>query len=212
MGSSGTSGRWSRRSNPVWWLFYKLHALIVGGVRALAALFARTVGRFLLAVWLLVHEEVRRYIGLAVWGVVLVLLGRATLNYIPAGEVGAFGIQADVRTPLLLVNLGLLGIWAAAVKRAIRLTRHNSLLRVQQRKEFRELRADVKGARQDMGSWMARATRNTPARKVFRSNREDIAKEQERAAKAAAEAEERAAQEAFLDSLPPDHDPYVRSR
>lgn len=186
------------------WLVYKIHELVVAAVWGLARLLGRSVGRFLLAVWLLLNEEVRRYIGLAVWGVVIVGAGKGTLNYVPAGT----------REPLLLVVLLLLGIWALAVRRAVRITKDNNLVKVQQRKAFRDLRADVQGTRRDMLAGLARRTRGTPAGGVFRSNREATRQQAADAEQARLEADAARAARAERDRenehLGAEHDPFVK--
>lgn len=174
------------------WLFYKLHELVVAAVWGLARLLGRSVGRFLLAVWLLLNEEVRRYFGLAVWGVLIVLAGKGTLNYAPAGT----------KEPLLLSVLLLLGIWALAVRRAVRITKENNLIKVQNRKAFRDLRADVQGTRRDMLEGLARATRGRRVGLLFGSNRQRNADEQAAAEAAAAQvAREQAAEVAWEQAV-----------
>lgn len=168
------------------WLFLKLHATVVwivwGGLR----LAGRSVWSFVLAVLALLGEEVRRYGGLAVWGVLIVGAGKLALHA-PAGT----------RQPLLLTVLLLLGIWALAVRRAAHLTRENNLFKVRQRQAFRELKGDVQQLRigQRIIEGTATRTRGTRAGRMFKANRDADAQAEAdaRAAEAQAEAERRQA-------------------
>jgi hypothetical protein len=180
-----------------------IHNLIYRLVFALVRWIMGSIWRWLLVVYALLHEEVRRYLGLALSGTLIVLFGKATLNYAPP----------PAKRWLVLVCLVMLVIWAMAVRRGIRYTRHNSLLRVRNRQAMRDLAANVEGTRRQVTEGLARRTRRGPGGRLFKANRDADAAEAARAeaeqrAADAAEAE-RMARDAHLDSLPPDHDPYA---
>jgi hypothetical protein len=133
----------------------------------------------LVVAWL--GEEFRRWAGLAVSGVVLVLAGRAVLNYAPP----------EVKRPLVLTVLVLLGIWALAVIRAARYTRfliRANLQPVRTRQTFRNLFGEVRGLGgrvETLRDGLGRRARGTPIEGAWRSNRQRRADEQA-AAEAAA--------------------------
>ena len=155
------------------WLFLKIHTAVVWVVVRVARLVGRALWSFIVAVLALLGEEFRRWAGLAVWCVLLVAFGKLALA-MPDG----------VRRPLLLTDLLLLGIWALAVRRAARITRHNNLVKVRQRRAFKELADDVKGVRGGLIEGMARRTQDHPVGRVFGSNRRRSARqEQQRQAK-----------------------------
>jgi hypothetical protein len=146
----------------------------------------------LVLAWL--GEEFRRWAGLAASGALLVLAGKAVLNYAPP----------EVKKPLLLALLALLGIWALAVIRAARYTRfliRANLQPVRTRQTFKrlfgkqaELGKQIQATRADIGRGMARRARGTPLEGWWGSNREDRAREAAQAEAAAVQAEaERAA-------------------
>src|SRR5215216_4731871 len=64
----------------------------------------------------LLGEETQRYVGLAVTGLLLVAAGKATLAWAPP----------SIKKQLVLAELVMLCIWAFAVRRAIRYTRHTN--------------------------------------------------------------------------------------
>jgi signal transduction histidine kinase len=138
----------------------------------------------LVVAWL--GEEFRRWAGLAVSGVVLVLAGKAVLNYAPA----------DLKRPLVLTVLVLLGIWALAVARAARYTRfliRSNLQPVRTRQTFRHLFGEVRGLGgrvETLRDGLGRRARGTPIEGAWRSNRQRRADEQA-AAEAAAIRDER---------------------
>jgi len=138
----------------------RLHGLLFQGCLWLLRQPFRGLWAFFLAVLALLGEEFRRWAGLAVSGVLIVLAGKATLNYAPA----------DAKQPLVLVVLALLAIWALAVWRAARVSRANNLVRVRQRQAFRDLAKEVKGGRRDVLEGMARATQRRRVGLVFPSN------------------------------------------
>jgi hypothetical protein len=166
----------------VGWLHAGLLRLLLWAARFLGRSLWNTVGAFLA----LLGEEVRRYLGLALWAVVIWLAGKATMNYAPPGT----------KTPLVLVILGLVVIWGLAVVRAVRFTRHNNLIRVRQRQYFRELRGEVSqvGERvtDALGSardGLAKRAKGTPAEGLFWANRDEKAKAEADAHAAAEQAE-----------------------
>jgi hypothetical protein len=180
-----------------------VHNLVYRLVFALVRLIVGTIWRWMLVVYALLHEEVRRYLGLALSGTLIVLFGKATLNYAPP----------PAKRWLVLACLVMLAVWAMAVRRGIRYTRHNSLMRVRNRQAIRDLAANVEGTRRQVTEGLARRAQGTRAARLFKAHRDTDAAEaaraeQEQRAADAAEAE-RVARDAHLDSLPPDHDPYA---
>lgn len=180
-----------------------LHALLFRVVFWALRLPFRALWATLVAILALLGEEVRRYLGLAMMGLLVFLFGKATLNFAPD----------SVKLPLVLVTLALVCIWALAVVRAIRFTLGTNLRAVRQRMYFRELAGQVGqlGDRWDGAvEAMATRTRGTRAGRLFPRNRE--ADEQAAREAEAIAARERAAadHEEWLDNLPPDHDPYAR--
>jgi hypothetical protein len=142
----------------------------------------------LVVAWL--GEEFRRWAGLAVSGAVLVLAGRAVLNYAPP----------EVKRPLALTVLVLLGIWALAVARTARYTRfliRSNLQPVRTRQTFKRLFGKVgevggrlETIRGEVVGGVARRTRNTRFGGMFKDNR-DAARRREQQAHAAREQAER---------------------
>jgi hypothetical protein len=138
----------------------------------------------LVVAWL--GEEFRRWAGLAVSGVVLVLAGKAVLNYAPP----------QVKQPLALTVLVLLGIWALAVARTARYTRfliRSNLQPVRTRQTFKRLFGKVgevggrlETIRGEVVGGAARRTRDTRFGGVFKANR-DAAQRREEEAHAARE-------------------------
>jgi len=125
----------------------------------------------LAAVLSLLNEEIRRYLGLLLWGVVIFLAGKATLNYAPDG----------MKLPLVLTALGLECIWGLAVLRSIRFTRRNNLYRQRQQRFFRELRGEVGqlgGRVETLRADLGRRARGTPFEGMWQSNRDHRADEQ----------------------------------
>lgn len=162
------------------WLVYKLHALAIAAAWWLLRLAGRSVWSFVLAVIALLGVEFRRWAGLAVWGVLIVLAGKLALHA-PMG-----------RQPLLLTVLLVLGLWALAVRRAAHVTRENNLVKVRQQQAFRELRGDVKDVRRSVGDGIANVTWGTPVERLSKRNRDRgdrEAAEEARAARAEAAAE-----------------------
>jgi hypothetical protein len=137
----------------------------------------------LVVAWL--GEEFRRWAGLAVSGVVLVLAGKAVLNYAPP----------EIKQPLALMVLALLGIWALAVVRAARYTRYlirANLQPVRTRQTFRHLFGEVRGLGgrvETLRDGLGRRARGTRFEGAWRSNRADRAQEAAAAEQAAAKAE-----------------------
>jgi signal transduction histidine kinase len=136
----------------------------------------------ILGVVALVGEVLRRWAGVAVSGLLIVLAGKATLSFAPP----------DLKRPLVLALLVLVVLWALAVKRAAHLTKENNLIKVRQRQAFRELKGDVRDLRGEAIEGMARATRDTPIGGVFGSNRQRRDKEAANARAAAEQAAEQA--------------------
>jgi len=169
----------------VGWLHAGLLRLLLWAARFLGRSLWNTVG----AVLVLLGEEVRRYLGLALWALVIWLAGKATMSYAPPGT----------KTPLVLVLLGLVVIWGLAVVRAVRFTRHNNLIRVRQRQAFKELRDEVVGVggRLDtLRDGLGRRAWGTPAEGMWKGNRQRRLREQAEASAAAADAEQKRADEA----------------
>ena len=172
----------------VGWLHGALLGLLLWAARLLGRSLWNTVGALLA----LLGEEVRRYLGLTLWGVVIFLFGKAVMNFAPP----------NTKTPLVLVVLGLVVVWGLAVVRAVRFTRQNNLIRVRNRMAFKELRSEVgrvgrrlDGIRGGVVEGVARRTRGTRFGGLFRVNRDAAADEQaQRDIAAQREAEERHAE------------------
>jgi hypothetical protein len=186
----------------MWGLLAKLHGLLFRlGLWALVLPFkAMLAAGMLVVAWL--GEEFRRWAGLAVSGVVLVLAGRAVLNYAPP----------EMKRPLVLTVLVLLGIWALAVMRAARYTRYlirANLQPVRTRQTFRrlfgkqaELGEQVKGYRADVAKGIGRRARGTRFGGMFRVNRDAAAAEQAAAEAAAVrDARQRATEAAWEQAV-----------
>jgi len=202
----------------VGWLHAGLLRLLLWAARFLGRSLWNTVGAFLA----LLGEEVRRYLGLALWALVIWLAGKATMSYAPPGT----------KTPLVLVILGLVVIWGLAVVRAVRFTRHNNLIRVRQRQAFKELRGEVgqvggrlDNLRREIVGGVAKRARGTPFEGAWRSNRDakakaeqeardaaERAKRQRRAAEKQAAERRRAKEEhdRWAEEAQFDHDPFQR--
>lgn len=155
------------------------------------------------AMLLLLGEEFQRYTGLVVAGLLILLAGKAVLNYAPAGT----------KEPLVMTVLVLVCIWALAVRRAVHFTMHNNLFRVRQRMAIQNLFGQLGEVRERLGGRVAQAIRGTPAGRVFSSNREVDAQAVRDAQAAEARAErarrEADAEEHRLDELAVlEPDPY----
>jgi len=174
-----------------------LHGLLFRLVLWVCKLPLMALWSTLLAVVALLGEEMRRYLGLAVMGAMIWLVGKGILNFAPD----------SMKLPLVLTELALVCIWGLAVLRAIKFTLGTSLRAVRQRMWFRELRGDVRDVRGRLKEGLASATRDTPISGVFRDNRDRS--EQARQAEAAAAAE-READDARRDELADlEPDPYT---
>lgn len=176
-----------------------LHALLFRVVFWALRLPFRALWATLVAIVALLGEEVRRYLGLGMMGLLVFLFGKATLNFAPD----------SVKLPLVLVTLALVCLWALAVVRAVRFTLGTNLRAVRQRMYFRELAGQVGqlGARWDGAvEAMANRTRGTRTGRVFRSNREADAAAAEQAAREQRAAEADEARRDELAALEPD--PY----
>lgn len=161
-----------------------LHGLLFRLVLRLLTIPFRAIWAAVLLVLAMLGEEVRRWAGIVVSGLLVVGAGKAVLTFAPA----------PTRMPLSLAVLLLLCIWALAVRRAAWYSAHNNLRGVRQRRAFRELSGEVSDVRQRLPEMMARATWGTPAQGAFRSNRQRVHREAEqeaRARDAAAEEERR---------------------
>lgn len=166
-------------------LLAKLHALLFRGCLWLLRLPFKALWAGFLAILMLLGEEFRRWAGIAMSGLLIVVMGKVTLNYAPP----------TMGRPIALAVLAFLALWALAVRRAIHLTRANNLFRVRNRKAFRDLFGEVRGTRRDMTEGLARATRGRRVGLVFGSNRRDRAAERE----AAEQAAEREARRTFTE-------------
>jgi hypothetical protein len=164
-----------------------LHALLLRGCLWALKLPLKALWALLLSILALLGEEFRRWAGIAMAGLLIVVAGKVTLGVAPEA----------VKRPIVLAVLAMLALWALSVRRAAQLTRQNNLMRVRQRQAFRELHRDVRGMggqvgrlRGELVAGAARRAKGTRAEVLFPSNRED------RARRAAAEqaARERAAQ------------------
>lgn len=198
----------------VGWLHAALLRLVIWLVRQVGKSLWFTVG----AVLALLGEEIRRYLGLALWGVVIWLAGKATMSYAPEAA----------KLPLVLTILALVVIWGLAVLRSARFTMHNNLRRVRERKFFRELKGEVGqlGGRLDnFREGLGRRARGTPAEGIWKSNREDRARERAEAQEAAdrataeraeaerqarAEVRAKAARDRELERMGAEHDPFAK--
>lgn len=146
----------------------------------------------LVLAWL--GEEFRRYLGLAVSGAVLVVAGKALLNYAPP----------DVKRPLALTLLLLLLLWLLAVARAVRYTHfliRANLQPVRTRQTFRNLF----GKQEEIGKQvqgLGRRAYGTPIGGVWKGNRQRRDRERAEAEAAAAQAaQERAEQAAWQEAV-----------
>lgn len=166
----------------VGWLHAQLFRLCLWLLRQAGRSLWYTVG----AVLALLGEEARRYTGLALWGVVILLAGRAVLNYAPE----------PVKLPLVLTVLALVVVWGLAVLRSLRFTRRNNLQAVRQRRFFRELRGEVGQLGTTVRAGLGRRARGTPIEGFWKSNREDRDREAAEAEAAAAQAERERAEAA----------------
>jgi hypothetical protein len=179
-----------------------VHNLVYRAIWGLGRWILTAIWRWMLVVYALLHEEVRRYLGLALSGTLIVLFGKATLNYAPP----------PAKRWLVLVCLVMLAVWAMAVRRGIRYTRHNNLMRVRQRAAIQNMAADVASTRRQVTEGLARRTQGSRTGRLFKANRDADAAEAARAEAeqqaADAAAAEQSARDAYLESLPPDHDPF----
>lgn len=159
----------------------------------------RALWATVLAIVALLGEEVRRWLGLLLMGLMIYLAGKATIGVAPD----------SIKLPLVLVVLALVCIWALAVLRAVRFTLGNNLRAVRQRMYFRELKGEVGqlGARWDGAvEKMAARTQGSRAGRLFKDNRDadDLAAERAERERRRVEAEEARRNEAA--DLEPD--PY----
>jgi hypothetical protein len=172
-----------------------VHSLLFRLLLWLLSLPVKAVWTTVRAVLALLGEEFQRWAGLIVSGLLVFLAGKAALNYGPP----------SIKKQLVLGTLALVVMWVYALKRSIAYTRHNNLRAVRQRQWFRQ----VAGMEQRLGERFrdgaARTARGTPMEGMFRSNREERAREEEREAaaaeQAAAEREAAMEQERQLDDL-----------
>lgn len=175
-------------------LLARLHGLLFRLVLWLVRLPLAALWALLLSVLALLGEEVRRWVGIAMAGLLIVVMGKVTLGAAPA----------SIRTPVVLAVLAMLSLWALTLRRAARITMANNLVKVRQRQSFRELRGEVGqlgGRLEGLRGGVARRAKGTRAEVLFPSNREDRAKQaaaeqaaQERAAAEAAEVARRMAE------------------
>ena len=161
------------------WVHNLVYRLVFGLVRLTLSL----VWRWVLVVVALLSEEVRRYAGLALSGAIIVLMGKLFL-VVPVPE--------PVRRWLVLSLLVVLAIWAMAVRRAVRYTRHNNLYRMRQKKSVRDLHEKVGDIQGRVNEGLARRARGTPLEGAWSANRSARAEEQAAAQRAAERAEEKA--------------------
>jgi hypothetical protein len=163
-----------------------IHNLIYRLAFALVRLIVGSIWRWMLVVYALLHEEVRRYLGLALSGTLIVVFGKATLNYAPPPS----------KRWLVLLTLVMLAIWAMAVRRGIRFTRHNNLIRVRNRAAIQSMAADIAGTRRQVAEGLARRTQGSRTGRLFKANRDadEAANAQAVAARREAEAAHRAAE------------------
>lgn len=172
----------------MWVLLAKLHGLVFRLALWLVMMPLKSAWALILTLVALLGEEIRRWLGVLVAGLMILAVSWAALK-----------VASQQRFVLLAVLLmGM--IWLYGVVRAAELTLANRVWRVRQRQMFRELSGNVRDLRGEMVEGMARATRGKPGGGWFRSNREADAAEAERAererraaeaARVAAEAEER---------------------
>lgn len=137
------------------------------------------LGKWALVLLALLGEEFRRYAGLVLSGTVIVVMGKLIL---------ALPDMPGKRWALLVV-LGMLAVWAGALRRAARHTRHNSLLRTRNRQAMKGMAADIATVRGKVTDGLAKRAKGTPLEGAWSSNRS--AREEERAAaeRAASQAE-----------------------
>jgi len=161
-----------------------LHALLFRGVLWLLKLPLKALLAFLVAVLALLGEEVRRWLGVLMAGVMILGVSWALLK-----------VAARQQFVLLLAMLlGLL--WLRAVFVAAHMTARNRLIAVRQRQAFRELKGDVSTLRGEVVEGMARRAWGTPAEGMWKGNRQRRLREQAEADAAAADAEQKRADEA----------------
>jgi hypothetical protein len=133
----------------------------------------------------LLGQEVRRWLGVAVAGLLILGAGKATMSFAPV----------ELKRPLALTVLVLVAIWALAVRRAAHHTMHNNLYRVRQLRWNKELRGEVSDMGKRVTEGMAKATRGTPLDRLFDRDHRAKVEADARAAEAHAAAERRAAAE-----------------
>jgi len=161
-----------------------LHALAFRAVLWLLKLPLKALLAFLVAVLALLGEEVRRWLGVLMAGVMILGVSWVLLK-----------VAARQQFVLLLAMLlGLL--WLRAVFVAAHMTARNRLLAVRQRQAFRELKGDVSTLRGEVVEGMARRAWGTPAEGMWKGNRQRRLREQAEASAAAADAEQKRADEA----------------
>ncbi len=138
----------------------------------------------LLSVVALLGQEVRRWLGILVAGLMIAGVSWAVLK-----------VAADQVLALLVVML--LGfVWLFGVFRALRLTMANRIWKVRQQQAFKDLRGEVRGVGDrlqdtlgDARDGLARRAKGTPAEGLFWANRDAKAKAEADAQVAAAQAE-----------------------
>jgi len=171
----------------VFGLLAGLHALLFRAVLWLLKLPLKALLAFAVAVLALLGEEVRRWLGVLMAG--LMILGVSW---------GLLKVAADQQLVLLLAMLlGLL--WLRAVFVAAHMTMRNRLIAVRQRQAFRELRGEVGqlGGRLDsLRGDLGRRARGTRLEGMWKGNRQRRLREQAEADAAAADAEQKRADEA----------------
>lgn len=159
------------------WIHGKLYQLILW----LLMLVPRAVWNFTLAVLMLLAEEVRRWLGILMGGLMVYLAGKATLNYAPP----------SLKKQLAITVLAMAAAWSLVAIRAAKFTLSNNLLRVRQRMWFRQVIGEVKELRSGFVGMLARATESTPVGGMFRTNREKTEQRRQAAAEREAEKEQR---------------------
>lgn len=136
----------------------------------------RSVSAFLKTALAWLHMEVKRWLGVFVGGLFVLVAAQALIKASPPGS--------NWRMLALLLCL----FWLVALFSAARLTmEYLSLRRVRQSQAFREIHQlagqaaeHAKAARENVVVTAAEKTKNTPAGKAFRKNREAAAAQLER--------------------------------
>jgi hypothetical protein len=186
-----------------------LHVVVFRLAAWLVGFGLKAIGKWVLVVVALLGEEVRRYLGLALSGTIIVLMGKLILG-LPEmpGKRWAIGIV-----------LLMLAIWAGAVHRALRYTRRNTLMRVKNRQAIKGMAADIAHVRGKVNEGLAKRARGTRAESLWAANRSARQEEQAAADRAAERAEVERERERRdrasdrervleLEHLGPDHNPF----